>query len=67
MLMNQIFKRAVSKVSALSDEAQEEIAQKMLDLAETKRIDALLRASEERGGETPHHVVVAELRSRYAS
>jgi hypothetical protein len=67
MLMNQISKQAVSEVSALSDDAQEEIARKMLDLAERKRIDALLRASEERGGETPHDVVVAELRTRYAS
>jgi uncharacterized ferredoxin-like protein len=65
--MNQIFKQAISEVSSLSDDAQEEIAQKMLDLAERKRIDALLRASEERGGETPHDVVVAELRTRYAS
>ena len=63
--MNQIFKRAVSEVSALSDDAQEEIAQKMLDLAERKRIDALLRASEERGGETPSNVVFAEMKRRY--
>ena len=64
--MNAIFQKAVSEVSALSDDAQEEIAQKMLDLAERSRIDKLLRAAEARGGETPSHVVFAELKRRYA-
>jgi hypothetical protein len=64
--MNQIFQRAVSEVSALSDAAQEEIAEKMLDLAERKRIDELLRVSEERGGATPSDIVFAELKRRYA-
>lgn len=64
--MNQIFKRAVSEVSALSDEAQEEIAQKMLDLAERSRIDERLKAAEERGGRTPSSVVFANIKRRYA-
>jgi hypothetical protein len=65
-VMNQVFQRAVSEVSALSDAAQEEIAEKMLDLAERSRIDAMLKASEERGGSTPSDVVFAKLKRRYA-
>jgi hypothetical protein len=65
--MNQTLKRAISEISTLSEADQDDIALEMLDLAARKRIDALLRASEERGGETPHDTVVAELRRRYAS
>jgi hypothetical protein len=64
--MNQIFKKAISEVSALSDDAQEEIAQKMLDLAERSRIDERLNAAEKRGGSTPSNVVFAEIKRRYA-
>ena len=64
--MNAIFQKAVSEVSALSEDAQEEIAQTMLDLAERNRIDELLRAAEARGGETPSRIVFAELKRRYA-
>lgn len=64
--MNAIFQKAVSEVSALSDDAQEVIAQKMLDLAERSRIDELLRAAEARGGSTPSDVVFAGLKRRYA-
>jgi hypothetical protein len=65
--MNQIFKQAISEVSALSDDAQEEIAQKMLDLAERSRIDERLIAAEERGGGTPSNVVFAQVKRRYGS
>ena len=63
--MNQIFQKAISEVSALSDDAQEEIAQKMLDLAERNRIDERLKAAEKRGGATPSEVVFAEMKRRY--
>jgi hypothetical protein len=65
--MNQTLSRAISEVSSLPEADQDEIALEMLDLAARKRIDAMLRASEERGGEKPHEVLMAELRSRYAS
>ena len=65
--MNQTLKRAISDVSALPEADQDDIALEMIDLAARKRIDALLREAEVRGGETPHDVVMAELRSRYAS
>jgi hypothetical protein len=64
--MNQIFKQAISEVSSLSDDAQEEIAQKMLDLAERSRIDERLKAAEKRGGSTPSNVVFAGIKRRYA-
>jgi hypothetical protein len=63
--MNQTLSRALSEIASLPESDQTEIALEMLDLAARKRIDALLRESEERGGEKPHDVVVAELRSRY--
>jgi hypothetical protein len=65
--MNQTLSKAISAITSLPEADQDEIALEMLDLAARKRIDAMLRESEERGGETPHDVVVAELRSRYAS
>ena len=64
--MNQTLKKAISDVSALPEADQDEIALEMIDLAARKRIDAMLLASEQRGGETPHDVVMAELRRRYA-
>jgi hypothetical protein len=65
--MNQTLSKAISEITSLPEADQNEIALEMLDLAARKRIDAMLRVSEERGGETPHDVVAAELRSRYAS
>jgi hypothetical protein len=65
--MNQTLSKAISEISALPEADQNDIALEMLDLAARKRIDAMLRASEERGGETPHDTVIAELRRRYAS
>ena len=64
--MNQTLSRAISAVTSLPDADQDEIAMEMIDLAARKRIDAMLLASEQRGGETPHDVVMAQLRSRYA-
>ena len=64
--MNQTLSRAISAVTSLPDADQDEIALEMIDLAARKRIDAMLLASEQRGGETPHDVVMAQLRSRYA-
>jgi hypothetical protein len=62
--MNQTLSRAISEITSLPEADQDEIALEMLDMAARKRIDAMLRVSEERGGETPHDIVVAELRSR---
>ena len=64
--MNQTLSRAISEVASLPDADQDEIALEMIDMAARKRIDAMLLASEQRGGETPHDVVMAELRRRYA-
>jgi hypothetical protein len=65
--MNQTLSKAISEITALSEADQDEIALDMLDLAARKRIDVMLRESEERGGEKPHDVFMAELRSRYAN
>jgi hypothetical protein len=65
--MNQTLSKAISAITSLPEADQDEIAMEILDLAARKRIDAMLRESEERGGETPHDAVVAEIRSRYAS
>jgi len=63
--MNQSLKDAIRQVEALPDEAQEEIAQALLDMALRKRLDAKLAASELRGGRTPHNDFMAELRAKY--
>jgi hypothetical protein len=65
--MNQTLSKAISEITALSEADQDEIALDMLDLAARKRIDVMLRESEERGGEKPDEVFMAELRSRYAN
>ena len=64
--MNQTLSRAISAVTSLPDADQDEIALEMIDLAARKRIDAMLLASEQRGGDMPHEVCLAELKSRYA-
>jgi hypothetical protein len=65
--MNQTQRKAISAVTASPEADQDEIMLEMLDLAARKRIDAMLRESEDRGGEKPHDVFMAELRRRYAS
>jgi hypothetical protein len=64
--MNQTLSKAISEITALSEADQDEIALEMLDLAARKRIDAMLRESEERGGSTPSDVVFAQLKRRFA-
>jgi hypothetical protein len=51
--MNQTLKDAIREVEALPEADQEELAHKLLVLAERKRIDALLAAAEERGAPPP--------------
>jgi hypothetical protein len=63
--MNQTLKEAIQAVEALPESEQEELAQKLLDMAARKRIDAKLAAAEARGGKTPHKEFMAELRARY--
>ena len=64
--MNQTLKKAINDVTALPEADQAEIALEMIDLAARKRIDAMLRESEARGGEKPHDVFVEEFRNRHA-
>lgn len=64
--MNQTLKKAISEVSELPEADQDEIALEMIDLAARKRIDAMLRAAEKRGGETPSDVVFANFKHRFA-
>lgn len=64
--MNQILTKAINEVSALSEDDQNEIALQILDLAARKRLDAMLAASEARGGSTPSEQVFKELRNRLA-
>jgi hypothetical protein len=64
--MNQTLSKAISEITALSEADQDEIALEMLDLAARKRIDSMLRESEERGGSTPSDVVFAQLKRRFA-
>ena len=64
--MNQILTKAINEVSALSEDDQNEIALQILDLAARKRLDAMLAASQARGGSTPSKQVFKELRNRLA-
>lgn len=59
--MNQTLIEAIRQVEALPDAAQEELGRELLRLAARKRIDALLAASEARGGATPHEEFMDEL------
>lgn len=65
--MNQTLKRAIEAVEALPEDEQEELAQRLLDMARRKQIDAKLAAAEARGGDIPHETVVARLRAKYGS
>ena len=64
--MNQTLKNAIREVEALPEDEQEELGRALMNMAVRKRIDALLAASEARGGEIPHEEVVARIRARYA-
>lgn len=59
--MNQTLIEAIKEVEALPDAEQEELGRELLRLAARKRIDAVLAASEARGGATPHEEFMDEL------
>lgn len=59
--MNQTLIEAIRQVEALPDAEQEELGRELMRLAARKRIDAMLAASEARGGATPHEEFMDEL------
>lgn len=59
--MNQTLIEAIRQVEALPDTEQEELGRELMRLAARKRIDAMLAASEARGGATPHEEFMDEL------
>ena len=63
--MNQLLRRALSEVEALPVAEQVELGQALMDMALRKKLEASLRAAEERGGSTPHAEVIAAFRAKY--
>lgn len=63
--MNQILKAAIAEVEALPEAEQEELAQAILDMAWRKKVEAKVARAEAKGGSTPHHEFMAELRAKY--
>jgi predicted ArsR family transcriptional regulator len=59
--MNQTLIEAIKEVEALPDAEQEELGRELMRLAARKRIDAMLAASQARGGATPHEEFMDEL------
>lgn len=60
--MNQTLKEAILEVEALPEAEQEELAQALMDMAISKKIDAMLAESEALGGEVPENSPFAAMR-----
>lgn len=64
--MNQILQKAISELSKLPEEEQEQIGQHILDLTARHELDAKLASAESRGGEIASAELFNGFRKKHA-